>query len=77
MTVIQAQVIGDSALLPRTDLDRLLEIARRSEAIDLQINEEDLPTMGMMRLSEIGGSFEFWQEPGEDVYALQDGEAVR
>jgi hypothetical protein len=76
MTTIHAQLIGAKALLPRDDLDRLLELARRSEAIDLQVQEDDLPTLGMMRLAEQGGAFDFWQEEGEDIYTIDDGEPV-
>ena len=77
MTTIQAQIFGDSALLPRPDLDRLLELARRSEAVDLKIYEDDLPTVGLMRLSEVGGSLGFWHDDGEDIYSMDDGEPIR
>lgn len=71
MTVIHAQLIGDQALLPRSDLERLLELARRSEAVECRLQDED-----MMRLAEQGGVFEFWREAGEDIYSAQDGEPV-
>ena len=73
MTTIQAQIIGDSALLPRNDLERLLELARRIENVELQLQEDDVPTLGMMRLAEQGGAFDFWREAGEDIYSAQDG----
>jgi hypothetical protein len=76
MTTIHAQFIGAKALVPRDELDRLLELARRSEAVDLQVLEEDLPTLDMMRLAELGGAFDFWREEGEDIYTLEDGEPV-
>ncbi len=76
MTTIQAQVVGDSALLPRIDFERLVEIARRSEAIELRLGEDDLPTLGMMRLAEMGGSLGFWNDPAEDVYSAADGEPI-
>jgi hypothetical protein len=31
MTTIQAQMFADHALVPRSDFERLLELARRSE----------------------------------------------
>lgn len=77
MTIIQAQLVGDDALVLRTDLERLLEIARRSEPVDLQWSSDDLPTMDIMRLAEQGGSFGFWHEAGEDIYSMNDGEPVR
>jgi hypothetical protein len=77
MTTIQAQVIGDCALMPRTDLERLLEIARRSEAIDLQLRDDEANEASMVRLSEAGGSFDFWNDSAEDIYSPDDGEAVQ
>jgi hypothetical protein len=76
MTTFQAQVIGDHALMARGDLERLLEIARRSEPIQLQLND-DLPTADVMRMADTGGAFQFWQEAGEDIYSADDGEPVR
>jgi len=77
MTTIQAHLIGDNALLPRSDLEQLVSIARRSEPIDLQIHADELPTADVMRMAEAGGAFEFWQEAGEDIYTVQDGEPVQ
>jgi hypothetical protein len=76
MTIIHAQLVGDTAILPRSELDRLLELARRTEQIDLLLQEEDVATRDLMRLAEQGGAFDFWREPGEDIYSLQDGEPV-
>jgi tetratricopeptide (TPR) repeat protein len=76
MTTIHAQLIGGQAVLPRGELDRLLELARRSETVDLQLLEDDLPTLGVMRLAEQGGAFDFWREEGEDIYTIQDGEPL-
>jgi len=78
MTTIQAQIIGDNALVARTDFDRLLEIARRSEEIDLQVSENaGISTHDMMRLADSGGAFQFWHESGEEIYSLQDGEPIQ
>lgn len=77
MNKIQAYLIGDDALIARTDLEHLLEIARRSEPVELQWQSDDLPTADIMRLAEQGGAFQFWREPGEDIYAMNDGEPVR
>lgn len=76
MTKIHAQLVGDKALVPRSDLERLVELARRSESIDLQMIEDDIPTLAMMRLAEQGGAFDFLKEQGEDVYTAEDGEPV-
>jgi hypothetical protein len=77
MATIHAQLIGDQALLPRRELEQLLELARRSEVVDLELSEEDVPTLGIMRLAEQGGAFDFWHEDGQNIYSAQDGEPVK
>ncbi len=67
MATIHAQIIGDTALLPRDELERLVELARRYEEIDLQMQNDDAPTATMMRLAEISGAFDFWKEE-ENIY---------
>jgi hypothetical protein len=76
MTTIQAQLIGDNAVVPRTQFEHLLELARRSEPIDVQVREDDLPTADIMRLAESGGAFQFWLDAGEEIYSSNDGEPV-
>lgn len=77
MTVIQAQFIGDKAIVPRAALEQLVAIARRSEEVGLEFESDELSAAEMMRLAEVGGSFDFWNEPGEDIYSGADGEAVQ
>jgi len=76
MTTIHAQLIGDKALVSREELERRVELARQSEAVDLELQEDDLPTLGLMRLAETGGALDFWQAEGEDIYTAEDGEAL-
>jgi hypothetical protein len=76
MTTIHAQVIGDLALVPRGELEQLLELARRSEEVTLQLQDDDLPTTEIMGLADRGGAFNFWAEEGEDIYTAQDGEPL-
>ena len=76
MATIHAQLIGDQVLLPRRELERLVELARQSEIVDLELHEDDVSTRTMMRLAEQGGAFEFWKEDGENIYSAQDGEPV-
>ena len=76
MTTIHVQWIGDKALLPQSELAQLIALAQRSEAITVQRQEDDVPTLGIMRLIEQGGAFDFWKEDGEDIYAAEDGEPV-
>jgi hypothetical protein len=76
MTMIHVQLIGDKALLPHNELERLVELARRSEQIELQLREDDVSTWSLMQLAEQSGAFDFWKEGGEDIYSLEDGEPV-
>ncbi len=76
MTTVHAQAIGDKALLPRAELERLVKIAERSEPISLQIEEEDVPTTGIMWLADHGAAFDFWRDEGEEIYTAEDGDPV-
>jgi hypothetical protein len=76
MTTIHAQLIGDQVILPRSELEQLVELARRSEPVGLELHEGDLSTAALMRLAEQGGAFDFWREEGENLYSAQDGEPV-
>jgi hypothetical protein len=76
MATIHIQCIGDKALLPQSDLERIVELAQRLEAITVLRQEDDVPTLGIMRLMEQGGVFDFWKEEGEDIYSTADGEPV-
>lgn len=73
---IHVQEFAEVAVLPREELQQLLELARRSEQIELQIEDESPSTQELMRLSASGGSFDFWHEAGEDIYSHEDGEPV-
>jgi hypothetical protein len=75
MTTIRAQFIGDKAVLPREELEQLLELARRSEEIDLQVEDEE-PVLSIMRMADLGGAFDFWYEEGEAIYTEEDGEPI-
>jgi hypothetical protein len=77
MTTIQAQMVGDNALLARSDFERLVELARRSEMIEVQVDGEELTAQDIMRLANQGGSFEFWNDRGEDIYSTEDGEPIQ
>ncbi len=76
MATIHVQSIGDKVLLPQNELEQLIGLARQTEAVAVQWQEHDLPTLGVMRLVEQGGAFDFWKESGEDIYSATDGEPV-
>jgi hypothetical protein len=44
MTTIHVRHVGDKALLPQSELERLVELARQYEEVAVQIHEDDLPT---------------------------------
>ena len=71
MTKVHAELIGNKALVSRRDLERLMELARRTEVVELQTYEEEIPTLGIMRLAEQGGAFA-WLADEEDLYTVQD-----
>jgi len=62
--------------LPRTEFDRLVELAMRSEKITVHIEEDDLPAMGIMQLAEQGGAFA-WLAEEEDLYTVDDLRSMR
>ena len=76
MTTIHVQRIGDKVLLPQSELEQLVELARLHQGIAVEVEEDDVPTMAIMRLAEQGGAFDFWQEAGEDIYTQSDGESL-
>lgn len=71
MTIVHAQLVGDQAILPRSEFERLMELARRSEPVDLRLTEDDLPAAGIMQLAEQGGAFD-WLASDEDLYSVDD-----
>jgi hypothetical protein len=76
MTAVHAQQVGNQAVLPWAEFERLVELARQHEEVEVRLREDDLPTLGIMRLIDQGGAFDFWQEEGEDIYSIEDGEPV-
>ena len=75
MTKVRAEVFGDKALVAKADLERLVELARRSEDIEITLQPEDLDSR-LLEMAQKGGAFDFWGEEGEGVYSLSDGQAL-
>ena len=46
MTTVHAQFVGDKAVIPRAEFERLVQLARSSENIELQLHEDDVPILG-------------------------------
>lgn len=76
MTVIQAQLVGDNAVVPRAALEHLVAIARKGEEIGLEFESDVLSGDEMTHRADAGGSFECWNESGEDIYTIEDGKAA-
>ena len=43
-------------MLSRDEFECLVKLARRSQRIELQVEEDDVPTAAIMRLAETGGA---------------------
>ena len=73
MVKVHTQQVGpEKALVDRGELQRLIEVARQGEEVEVIEVQDDLPTEGLMRLVEEGGSFSYLADPREDVYTLND-----
>ena len=58
--------------MDREELQRLIDVARKVEKVELIDLQDDLPTEGLMRLVQEGGSFRFLEDSREDIYTLSD-----
>lgn len=73
MVKVHAQQVGpEKALVDRGELQRLIDVARQVEEVELIEVQDDLPTEGLMRLVKESGSLSFLADPREDVYTLND-----
>jgi hypothetical protein len=72
MVTIHAQTAGEKAIVDRKELQRLIDVARRVEQVELIEAADDLPIEGLMRLVQEGGSLAFLEDPREDIYTLED-----
>jgi alpha-D-ribose 1-methylphosphonate 5-triphosphate diphosphatase PhnM len=68
--------VGDKTLLPQSEFEELVALARQREGIAVESHDDDTPTLAMMRLADQSGAFDFWLEDGEDIYSIDDGEPV-
>ncbi len=73
MVKLHTQQIGaEKTLVDRAEFQRLVDVARRVEKVELIEIQDDLPTEALVRLVEEAGSFRFLDNPPEDVYTLND-----
>lgn len=71
MTIVHAKFSGNKVVLPREDFERLVNLARQSEPVELEYSEDDLPIEGILQLAEQGGSFD-WLAEEPDLYCVED-----
>jgi hypothetical protein len=71
MTTLHVQLVGGQAFLPLPELERLIELARQCEPIDVQSCQDDLHSLGLSLLAQQGGAFD-WLAEEEDQYSLDD-----
>jgi predicted DNA-binding antitoxin AbrB/MazE fold protein len=64
-------VYEDGVLKPLNRLD-----IPEHHAVEILILEDDVPVALVGRVAEQGGSYDFLHHPDEDVYTIDDGEAV-
>ena len=72
VTLHTVRVGTERALVDRIELERLVEIARRVEAVELVEVTDEIPVEGLMRLAQEGGSFDLLADAREDVYSRED-----
>ncbi len=73
MVKVHAQKVGaEKALVNRGELQRLIDVARQVEEVEVIELQDDLPVEGLMRLVEDAGSFSFLADPREDIYSVND-----
>lgn len=73
MVRVHAEPVGpDKALVSREELGKLIEAARKVEEVELIESVDDLPAAGLMRIAAEGGSFQFLEDPREDLYTVND-----
>lgn len=73
MLQIKLQNVSPSmVLIEKSMLMNLIEKVQAVEEINLEESFDDLPTDGIMKLAEMGKSFDFLYDKEEDVYSVAD-----
>jgi hypothetical protein len=73
MVKVHAQAVGgEKAIVDRAELDRLIEVARQVEDVEVVEVQDDLPVEGLMSLALEGGSLTYLADPCEDIYSVND-----
>jgi hypothetical protein len=71
MTTVHAQLLGDQALIPRTELEKLVELASQGQNRQLEVQLDELPSLGILGLAQ-GGKALDWLADEPDLYSAND-----
>lgn len=63
-------------LLASLEKKGLSEVVEECLQSSLRKKLSDLPTESLEKLSSLGGSFDFLEDPREDIYSYNDGEKI-
>lgn len=75
MATIHIQSIGDKAVISQHELAELVQLAQQSK--DIRIKQDPINSASWsIYLAEHSGAFDFWKDPGEDIYSAEDGEPI-
>lgn len=72
MTTLHVREVGDVALVPREEFEWLLELARRSGSVEVEVQHEDAPsTRELARLAQSSAAWA-WLHDEPDLYSRDD-----
>ena len=71
MTAVHACIVGETTVLPRSQFERLVALARRSDHVEVRLRTDEAPAAGIMRLADTAGAFD-WLADEEDLYSVDD-----
>ena len=71
MTTVHAKLLGDQALISRAELEKLVELASRGQNLQLEMQLDELPSLGLIGLAHGGKAFD-WLADEPDLYSVRD-----
>ena len=71
MTTIHVTEVGNRALIDRDELNKLIELAKCGDDVNLEITGDEVTTQDLMRLADAGGAFD-WLHDEPDLYSEAD-----
>ena len=71
MTTIHVTEVGNRAWIDRDELNKLIELAKCGDDVNLEITGDEVTTQDLMRLADAGGAFD-WLRDEPDLYSEAD-----